>query len=128
MLGRMGARGGFGGLGLVGAGGAILNLSAATVASAATVGTVIGALSVAGGKGTYTFSLTSNPGTLFSISGSSLEVAAALTAGSDPIIIQATNGTQTISRSFLITVTPPGGAVALKADFSAPANESWFFY
>lgn len=106
-----------------------LNLSSATVSVAATVGTVIGALSVSGGTGVYTYTFTSNPGTLFSITGSSLKVAASLTAGSDPITIQANNGAGSIvNKAFLITVTPVGGTVALTADFSAPGNESWFFY
>lgn len=111
MLGRMGARGGFGYLGLVGAGGAILNLSGNSVAATASIGTVIGSLAVIGGKGVYTFSLTSNPGGLFSISGSNLQVAAALTAGTDPITIQANNGAGSIiNRSFAIVVTGAGSA------------------
>lgn len=110
-----------------GGGGPVVMLSAATVADTATVGTVIGTLSVVGGTGAYTFTLTSNPGALFSITTTSLKVAAALTAGSDPITVQANNGAGSIvSRAFLITVTST--AVALKADFSAPGNESWFFY
>lgn len=94
----------------------ILSLSNATVASTATVGTVIGALSVANGKGSYTYSLTSNPGTLFSIVGSSLEVAAALSVGSDPIIVQANNGAGSIvTQPFTIVVTGAGcsGAINL---------------
>lgn len=103
-----------------------INLSAATVPAAATVGTVIGTLSVQNGTGTYTFTLTSNPGTLFSITTASLQVAAALTAGSDAITIQANNGAGSIiTQPFLITVL---GAVALQSDFSSTTTESWFFY
>jgi len=81
-------------------------LSSATVPSTASVGAVIGTLSVQGGTGTYTYTLTSNPGGLFSISGSSLKVAAALSPGSDPITVQANNGAgSVINTSFLITVT-----------------------
>jgi hypothetical protein len=106
-----------------------LNLSSATVLSTASVGTVIGTLSVTGGTGAYTFSLTSNPGALFSITTNQLKVAASLSAGSDPITIKADNGAgSVVSKAFLITVTPPGGTVALTADFSASGNESWFFY
>lgn len=103
-----------------------LNLSNATVASSATVGTVIGTLSVTGGVGAYTYTFTSNPGTLFSITTNQLKVAAALTAGSDPITIQANNGAgSVITQPFIIVVT---GNVQLEANFSAPGNESWFFY
>lgn len=91
---------------LGGAHGPVLNLSASTIADTASVGDVIGTLSVSGGTGTYTYTFTSNPGTLFSITGSSLKVAAALTAGSDPITIKADNGAgSVITRAFLITVT-----------------------
>lgn len=106
----------------------LINLSASTVADTATVGTTIGVLSVLGGTGSYTFTLTSNPGTLFAISGSNLNVAASLTQGSDAISIKADNGAgSVVTQPFLITVTH-AGTVALKADFSASANESWFFY
>lgn len=106
-FGRMGARGGFGSLGVLGrASGPHIVLSSATVPSTATVGTVIGTLSVQGGTGTYTFTFTSNPGTLFSIATASLQVAAALTAGSDPITVHADNGAGSVlNQPFLITVT-----------------------
>lgn len=83
-----------------------IQLSASTVSNTATAGTVIGTLSVLNGSGSYTFSLSSNPGSLFSISGSSLQVAAALTVGSDAITIKADNGAGSVlSAPFLITVT-----------------------
>lgn len=84
-----------------------IQLSAATVQSTATVGTTIGTLSVLNGSGgyTYTFASGGNPGTLFSISGSSLQVAAALSIGSDPIMIHADNGAGSVlNMAFLITV------------------------
>lgn len=91
--------------------GPYIQLSSATVAANASVGTVIGTLSVIGGTGAYTFTFTSNPGTLFSITTASLKVAAALTAGSDPITVHADNGAgSVVNTSFLITVTPVGGA------------------
>jgi len=69
-------------------------------------------LSVNGGVGSYTFSLTSNPGGLFAISGNNLNVAAALSAGSDAITIQANNGAGSIiTQPFLITVTSAGDAL-----------------
>jgi hypothetical protein len=115
-FGQLGA--GFGRLGTV-AGGARISLSSSTISVSATVGTVIGTLSVIGGTGAYTFTLTSNPGSLFSISGSSLQVAAALSAGSDAISINANNGVgSSITQPFLITVTPTGGPVALAMDMS----------
>lgn len=125
-LGRMGS--GFSEEGALGNNGASINLSSATVASTATVGTTVGVLSVVGGTGVYTFTFTSNPGTLFAISGANLNVAAALSVGSDAITIQANNGAGSIiTQPFLITVTGVGGVV-LTADFSSPSNESWFFY
>lgn len=92
-----------------GGGGPVLSLSAATALDSATIGTVIGTLTVTGGTGAYTFTLTSNPGGLFSITTNQLKVAAALTAGSDPITIKADNGAgSVVTRAFLITVTPAG--------------------
>jgi hypothetical protein len=92
--------------------GATIQLSSATVADTATIGTVIGALSVVGGTGSYIFTLTSNPGGLFSISGSNLQVAAALTAGSDAITVHADNGAGSVlNRALLITVTHVGAYV-----------------
>ena len=106
-----------------------IQLSAATVLDSATVGTTIGALSVQNGSGSYTYTLTSNPGSLFSISGSNLQVAAALSAGSDAITVHADNGVGSVlNASFLITVTSTLNA-ALKADLSNPnANEAWVFW
>lgn len=90
--------------------GPTLNLSSSTIADTASVGDVIGTLSVSGGTGTYTYTFTSNPGTLFSIASASLKVAAALTAGSDPITIKADNGAGSVfTKAFLITVTSSSG-------------------
>jgi hypothetical protein len=87
-------------------------LSSATIPDTATVGTTIGTLSVIGGAGSYVFTLTSNPGALFSISGSNLQVAAALTAGSDAITVHADNGAGSVlNRALLITVTHVGAYV-----------------
>jgi hypothetical protein len=63
-----------------------------TTTDVAPVGTVVGTLSVIGGTGSYIFSLTSNPGALYSIVGNQLEIAAPLISGIDPITIQAYNG------------------------------------
>jgi hypothetical protein len=63
-----------------------------TTTDVASIGTVVGTLSVVGGVGPYTFSLTSNPGGKYSIVGNQLKVAALLTSGTDFITIQAYNG------------------------------------
>jgi hypothetical protein len=89
--------------------GAVILVSNTTVLDTATIGSNVGALSVAGGTGTYTFTLTSNPGSLFATAGTNgvnLNVAAALTAGIKPITVQAAGGVPTpISRTINITVT-----------------------
>jgi hypothetical protein len=64
--------------------GAVILISNSTVLDNVSIGTNVGTLSVAGGSGTYTFSLTSNPGGLFATAGTNgvnLNTAAALTAG-----------------------------------------------
>lgn len=103
-LGQLGAN--FGSLGhLGGAQGPQLILSNSTVLDTAISGTTIGSFLVLGGVGSYTYTLTSNPGSLFSISGSSLQSAGALTAGSDPIIVKADNGAgSAITKPLIITV------------------------
>lgn len=58
----------------------------------ASVGTAIGTISVSNAIGTYTFSLTTNPGGKYQIIGNQLQVAAPLTAGTDTIVIHADNG------------------------------------
>lgn len=86
--------------------GGAIQISNTTVPSSATIGTVVGTLSVIGGSGSYTYTLTSNPGGLYSISGNQLEVAASLTPGSDPITVQANNGAgSVITQPFTIIVT-----------------------
>lgn len=85
----------------------VLNLSGTTVTAGASVGTVIGNFSVSNGSTRpYTFTLTSNPGGLFSVGGSTLAVAAALSAGTDPITAKASDtGTSVVTGSFNITVS-----------------------
>lgn len=97
-----------------GASGPIIRLSSATIAEDASVGDLVGTLSVSNGAGTYTFTLTDDAGGLFAIDGDDLEVAAALSDGSYSITVEADNGVDPpISRSFTITVT----------DAVQPANE-----
>lgn len=86
--------------------GITLNLSGSTIASTAATGTVIGNFSVTNGTGVYTYSLTSNPGNLFNVVGTSLVASTSpLTPGSDPITAKADNGAGSIvSAPFLVTV------------------------
>lgn len=109
-------------------GGPVLRLSSNTALDSASVGTVIGTLSVTGGTGSYTFSLTSNPGGLFSITTNQLKVASALSAGSDPIIIKADNGAGSVILLPVTIVVSSAAAFALKSDFSIPNNEPWVFW
>lgn len=112
-FGKMGALGrGFGRLGSAGKSGAVLNLSNASVSDGASIGDLVGVLSVSGGTGSYTYSITSDPSSFFAIDTANLEVGASLTAGSYPVTIQANNGAGSIiSRAFLITVTHATGMV-----------------
>lgn len=87
--------------------GAVLTLSATDFAANAAIGTTIGTLSVLRGKGSYTHTLTSNPGSLFSISGNLVQVAnASIGAGSYPVTIQSSNGAGSIvTRTFVLVAT-----------------------
>lgn len=119
-LSSLGARGAFAG---------ILLSGTASIPDNTTSGSTVGTLSVVGGSGTYTFTLTSNPGAHFSISAALLKTSGTLTAGSYPITVHADNGAgSTFDRNFSITVTLTGGAFVLQADFSAAANEPWGFW
>jgi len=98
--------------------GPVVVISNSTIPETATIGTTVGALSVSGGSGTYTYSFLSNPGSLFAISGSNLNTAAALTPGDKPITIRASGGTPSpVDRVFNITVTlvpvAPSGSVSI---------------
>ena len=90
--------------------GPVILLSNSTIPDNATVGTNVGVLSVAGGSGTYTFTLTSNPGNLFALSGTNgvnLNTNAAMTVGTYPVTVQAAGGVPTpITRTLSIAVTP----------------------
>lgn len=118
---------GFGiGLDFVGVGGGgggaaptpTIQLSNATIADTASIGDAVGTLSVSGGSGSYTFTLTDDAGGLFAIDVAAVEAAAALTAGSYSITVQADNGVDTpISRAFLITVTESAGVTNYTATY-----------
>lgn len=86
-----------------------------TIAEDASVGDLVGNLSVENGSGSYTFSITADPDSKFQIDGSRLETSATLdygTATSHSVTIQATNGVDPISRTFTINVTEVGGGTA----------------
>lgn len=92
-----------------------IRLSASVISDAVSSGTTVGTLSVIRGTGTYVYTLTSNPGSKFAISGSSLNTAASLTAGSYPITIHADNGSgSTFDLPVSITALPvaPTNSVA----------------
>jgi len=122
-FGRLGSLGN--GFGSLGGGGGVsgpsIQLSAATIAEDASVGDLVGLLSVSNGSGTYAFTLTDDAGGLFAIDGvddTRLEVAAALSAGSESITVSADNGVDDpITRAFLITVTAVGGVTNYTATY-----------
>ena len=79
-----------------------------TIASNATIGTVVGTPSVVGGTGTYIFTLT-DPSGQFTIVGGNIVVASALGVGTYPIFITGNNGAGDIPiLPTTITVTPSG--------------------
>jgi hypothetical protein len=87
-------------------GGLALLLSGTTVEDNAAVGTVIGTLSVMGGHGTYTHTITSDPSSQFTITSNSFKVNGALTAGSYTVGLRANNGAGSIiNKNVVITVT-----------------------
>lgn len=110
-----------------------IRLSNASFTAGSAQGTAIGTLSVTGGTGTYTFTLTdsaSNKAQVAGTNGVNLQAgSASASAGSFSITVHADNGAgSTFDRTFLITATPAAGGVALKADFSDPNNEAWVFW
>jgi len=90
--------------------GAVILVTNTTVLESITIGANVGTLSVAGGTGTYVFSLTDSAGGKFVCAGTNgtlLNVAAALdyeTATSHSITVSATNGGTPITRTIVITV------------------------
>ena len=104
-------------------------LSASSIAENAVVGSTVGVLSVVNGTGTWTFTKTADPDAKFVLAGTggaNLNTAAALnfeTAQSHSVTIQATNGTETISRTFAIGVTNVFEQPSLNA-LSVPASVS----
>jgi hypothetical protein len=80
-----------------------------TVPANAPVGTVVATLSVVGGSGSYTFSLASDPLGYFTIVGNQLQVNAAMVAGTDNIVVQATGSSgDVIQLPLSVIITPVG--------------------
>jgi hypothetical protein len=93
---------------MTGVSGPSIRLSDASVDEDAGIGDLVGTLSVSGGSGTYAFTLTDDAGGLFALDAvddTRLEVAAALTAGTVSITVEADNGVDlVITRTITITV------------------------
>jgi len=108
-----------------GGGGPVINLSGTTVSETATIGTLVGVLSVSGGSGVYAFTKIADPDLKFAVSGSNLDTAALLDyeAGqSHSVTVQADNGVDVpFSRLFTITVTNVPEQPALSA-LTLPAS------
>lgn len=110
-FGRLGAMGrGFGNLGFGGVSVARILLSDNTIAEDAADNSVVGILSVVGGSGTYTFSITADPDNKFAIANDDELIIDELldyeTATSHSVTIEADNGVDDpITRVFTITVT-----------------------
>lgn len=85
-----------------------MRISSTSVLEDAAIGDLVGILSVTGGGGPYTFTITSDPDSKFAIDGDRLEVNAPLdyeTATSHSVTIEADDGVNPpISRTFTIQV------------------------
>lgn len=87
-----------------------ITLDNSTIPDSTTVGSLVGNLTATGIAGPYLFSLTSNPGSLFSVTATTLLTAGSVTAGSYTIGLRADHGGgDTIDQTFNITVTATGG-------------------
>lgn len=107
-FGRLGA--GFGRLGSQAGAAKGIQLSASSFPAGSAQGTAIGTLSVVGGTGTYTFTLTDSHTNAVQVAGANgvnLQVgSASSSAGSFSITVHADNGAgSTFNRTFLITAT-----------------------
>jgi hypothetical protein len=87
-----------------------ITLTPATVAGSVALNSVIGALAAVGGVAgaTFTYTLPSNPGNLFNVSGANLRtnVAPVIAAGAKPITVRATdNSGRVFDQNLTVTVT-----------------------
>jgi len=114
-FGKQGA--GFSREGFLGGSNKGIRLSASTFTAGAAQGTAIGTLSVVGGTGTYTFTLTDSHSSAVQVAGTNgvnLQVgSASSSAGSFSITVHADNGAgSTFDHSFLVTAVGVGGGNA----------------
>ena len=105
-----------------------IRLSASSFVEISAQGTTIGALSVFGGTGTYTFTLSDDAGGKVQVAGTNganLQVGSASAGvGSFNITVHADNGAgSTFDRTFLITATASVFTPSL--DFSDPNNSQY---
>lgn len=105
-----------------------IRLSNAAFPASSAQGTAIGTLSVVGGTGTYTFTLTdsaTNKAQVAGTNGVNLQAgSASASAGSFSITVHADNGAgSTFDRTFLITATASGFTPSL--DFSDAINSQY---
>ncbi len=119
VFGRLGSNGGVG-VPFVG-----IQLSAASFTEGSAQGTAIGTLSVVGGSGFYTFTLTDDAGDKVELDFEYLEVGVTpSTAGSFSITVHADNGAGSVfDRTFLITVIATAFTPSLK--FNDPRNSQY---
>ena len=103
-----------------------IKLSGSSFTAGAVQGTAIGTLTVEGGTGVYTFTLTDSAGNKVQIAGSALQVG--ITASPVPasfsITVHADNGAGSVfDKTFLITAIAAASGPSL--DFSDPNNSMY---
>lgn len=89
----------------------VIQFSPATVQDSASVGTLIGYLSVVGGTGLYAFSMVNN--LYFTLLGNQVRVKGPLKPGSFAVSISAQSSAGRIDQSFIITVIGTSGFILL---------------
>ena len=109
---------------VVGGGVATIMLSSNAIAENAAAGANVGTLSVVGGSGTYTFSLTDTAGNRFAVDGAALERGATAldyeTATSHSVTVTADNGVDpVITRTITIQVLPAAPVLTWVSDDTA---------
>jgi hypothetical protein len=110
---------------------ASLRLTGNSIIETASVGALVGTLSVRNGTGIYTYTILADPDSKFAIDGSNLELGNTLdyeTKTSHNVTIQADNGAgSVVSRVFTIVVinATEGGAYTPSLDFSDERNSMY---
>jgi hypothetical protein len=96
--------------------GPLIQLSSSSVSETATAGTAVGALTVTGGTGTWTFTEIAPLASSLAVApGGAVTTVGTLTAGTQALAVQATNGTDTITRAFTMTINASNAAPAFAA-------------